>query len=354
MAVLRRIKDKIKKAVLKKKVSVSAKTKKTVSRKKKAKPPVVASVQAFPLEMRKELLGVQEMAVEKSKFSHPQVKKFRRSLPAELPGQYNKDMMALQVRDPWWLHCYWEVAANTWSSLRERLKDLFNSAKKVLRVYDVSQINFNGKNSHKFFDIEVHHESTSWYIDTGGPGRSWCVDYGLKLANGDFITILRSNTVSTPLDGPSWITDEEWMIPEEMFGRLYGMGFGLGHSSPIGKAWQERFKRALFSGILSSPGMTSSGSPVMKKSKDRKFRLTVDCELIVYGATEPDAAVTIQGKPIKLRPDGTFTMRYALPDGKQAIPVKAVSNDKIEERTITPIVSRETRASNLVKEFARE
>jgi len=353
MAVLRRIKDKIKKVVQKKKASAPAKTKKTVLRRKKAKTPVVASVQAFPVEIRKELLGVQEMAVEKSKFSHPQVKKFRRSIPDELPGQYNKDLMGLQVRDPWWLHCYWEVAGNTWNSLRERLKDLFHSAKKVLRVYDVSQINFNGKNSHKFFDIEVHHESTSWYIDTGGPGRAWCVDYGLKLSNGDFITILRSNTVTTPTDGPSWITDEEWMIPEEMFGRLYGMGFGLGHSSPIGKAWQEKFKRALFSGVLSSPGMTSSGSPV-RKPKDRKFWLTVDCELIVYGATEPDAAVTIQGKPIKLRPDGTFTMRYALPDGKQVIPVKAVSSDEIEERAITPIVSRETRTSNLVKEFARE
>ena len=86
-----------------------------------------------------------------------------------------------------------------------------------------------------------------------------------------------------------------------------------------------------------------------RKPKQRKFWLIVDCELIVYGATEPDAKVSVQGKEIKLRPDGTFAMRFALPDGKQVIPVKAVSSDRIEERTITPIVSRETRTSNLIK-----
>ncbi|MFH1281281.1 MAG: DUF4912 domain-containing protein, partial [Candidatus Omnitrophota bacterium] len=64
---------------------------------------------------------------------------------------------------------------------------------------------------------------------------------------------------------------------------------------------------------------------------------------IVYGATEPDAKVTVQAKPIKLRPDGTFTLRYYLPDGKQIIPVKATSADELEERTITPIVTRETK-----------
>jgi len=223
------------------------------------------------------------------------------------------------------------------------LKEAFYAAKKVLRIYDVSQIVFDGANAHKFFDIEINHEANSWYIDTGGPGRSWCVDLGLRLPSGEFITIVRSNTVQTPIEGPSWITDEEWMIPEEMFGRLYGMGFGLGQSSPVGKAWQERVKKALFSGVLASPGITSAASPVKKLQKQRKFWLVVDCELIVYGATEPDATVYVQGKQIKLRPDGTFTLRYALPDGKQVIPVKAISSDNEEERTITPIVTRETK-----------
>jgi hypothetical protein len=170
------------------------------------------------------------------------------------------------------------------------------------------------------------------------------VDFGLLLTDGRFITIVRSNVVQAPIEGPSWITDEEWMVPEEMFGRLYGIGFGLGRSSP-GKAWRERVKRALFSGAMASPGMASMASPVKKVPRQRKFWLVVDCELIVYGATEPDAKLTVQDKEIKLRPDGTFTLRFALPDGKQVIPVKAISADLIEERTITPIVNRETKVS---------
>jgi hypothetical protein len=343
--VLRKIKDKINKIVKNKKSAKSAKE----ASAKKIKPQMVFT----PAPIKKEVLGAQEMAVEQSKFSHPEVRRVSRPMPQELPGQYGKDKMVLQVRDPWWLHCYWEITTHTWEKLKERLKEIFYSAKRVLRVYDVSHVIFSGKNAHRFFDIEVNQEANSWYIDAAGPGRSWCVDYGLKLPNGEFITILRSNTVTTPLDGPSWITDEEWMIPEEMFGRLYGMGFGLGRSSP-GKAWQERFKKALFSGVLASPGITSVASPVKKRLKERKFWMVVDCELIVYGATEPDAKVTVQGRRINLRPDGSFTLRYALPDGKQVIPVKAISADEIEERTITPIVSRETKSSEVVKEFSRE
>jgi hypothetical protein len=242
--------------------------------------------------------------------------------------------MILLVRDPWWLYTYWELTNATVDKFKNELGDNFYKSTRVLRVYDVTNIIFNGNNANRFFDIVINDFASSWYIDAAGPGRSWCVDLGLRLPNGRFITILRSNVVQTPLDGPSWITDEEWMIPDDMFARLYGMGFGLGRSSPVGKHWRER--------IISSPGIASMASPV-KKPQARGFWLKVDCELIVYGATESDAKVTVQGRPINLRPDGTFTLRFALPDGKQVIPVKAISADKVEERVITPIVTRETK-----------
>ena len=300
-------------------------------------------------EVKKEILGVRETAIEQTKFSHPETIRKPRVMPEDLPYQYNKDKIILQVRDTRWMHAYWEVTGSTFGRLKDELGQEFYRSRKMLRVYDISQIIFNGQNAHRFFDIQVNDLANNWYIDTGGPGRSWCVDYGLLLSDGRFITIVRSNTAHTPLEGPSGITDEEWMIPDDMFARLYGMGFGLGRSSPVGKAWQERVKQVLFSGVFASPGMASMASPVKKISKERKFWLKVDCELIVYGATEPDAKVTVQDREIKLRPDGTFTLRFAFPDGKQVIPVKAISSDNIEERTITPIVSRETKSSSLIK-----
>ncbi len=295
---------------------------------------VIKAKTALRGETVKASLGTQELSVGTTKFSNPEIRRLPKTFPQELPSQYGVDKMVLMVRDPWWLYTYWEIKQETVERLKHELKDEFYKAKRLLRVYDVTNIIFNGSNANRFFDIQIHEFANNWYIDAGAPGRSWCVDLGLKLSDGRFITILRSNVVQTPLDGPSWITDEEWMIPDDMFARLYGMGFGLGRSSPVGKAWRER--------MISSPGIASMASPV-KKPQKRGFWLRVECELIVYGATEPDAKVTVQGKPINLRPDGTFTLRFALPDGKQVIPVKAVSADQVEDRTITPIVNRETK-----------
>ena len=260
----------------------------------------------------------------------------------DLPLKYEKDVIVLQVRDPWWLHAYWEVCEKTYQRLKNELSRLFESAKKILRIYDVSFINFNGSNAHRYFDIELNHNAQSWYIDTGGPGRSWCVDLGLRLSDGRFITIVRSNIVTTPLDGPSWVSDEEWAVPEELFARLYTSAVGLGGSPvKLKKPWEEFKMRSFASGGISSIGF----SPGRKQEgeRSRKFWLVVNTELIVYGATEPDAKVTVAGRAIALRPDGTFSLRFSLPDGKQVLPVKATSPDGIDERIITPVVTKETK-----------
>ena len=327
MAKIKKVKPKTKSKIKLKKSMPKAKSASKIKKVRHAKASLV------PKE-KKDDLSKQEVVIGAVKFSHAKSMLMQDSFQQELPSRYGRDMMVLAVRDPWWLYTYWEVKDSTWNKFREELREEFNKAKRVLRVYDVSSILFNGFNANKFFDIEVREDALSWYIDIAVPGRSWCVDFGLLLADGRFITILRSNVVETPLDGPSWITDEEWMVPEEMFMRLYGMGFGLGKTSPAGGVWRK--------GAVSSPGIASMASPV-KKQPSRNFWLEVNCELIVYGATEPDAKVTVQDKPISLRRDGTFTLRFALPDGTQVIPVKAVSKDGVDKRKITPIVRRDTK-----------
>lgn len=323
MGLLERIKNKLKASIKGKKASLV---------KRKAVPELKSREEARPMGAT--------VAVEESKFyTGPEIPAVRlQPFIWELPAGYGHDKIVLQVRDPWWLHSYWEFTTSTLDKIKAELGASSQGAKTILRVYDVSFIEFNGTNAHSYFDIEVQ-DANNWYIDTQGPGRSWCVDLGLRLSDGRFIKIVRSNSVTTPLDGPSWQTDEEWMIPEDLFARLYGLGIGTG-SSPVGirKVWQERLKRELGSGAFVSGGF----SPVKKKQK-RGFWFVLNTELIVYGATEADAKVTMQGKPVNLRPDGTFSLRFALPDGKQVIPVKAVSAHGLEERTITPIVTRETK-----------
>ncbi len=57
----------------------------------------------------------------------------------------------------------------------------------------------------------------------------------------------------------------------------------------------------------------------------KQFWLNVNAELVLYGATEPGARVTICGWPIRLRPDGSFSCRFALPEGRYVLVVAAVS-----------------------------
>lgn len=75
-------------------------------------------------------------------------------------------------------------------------------------------------------------------------------------------------------------------------------------------------------------------SPTIKPGRPgaKGFWFNVNAELIIYGATEPDATVTIAGRRIKLRRDGSFSYRFALPDGDYELPVVAVSADQTDGR----------------------
>jgi hypothetical protein len=76
--------------------------------------------------------------------------------------------------------------------------------------------------------------------------------------------------------------------------------------------------------------------------KPKGFWFNVNAELVIYGATEPDAKVTLGGHPIKLRTDGTFSFRFALPDGQYDLPALAVSADGTDSRAADLKFSRRT------------
>ncbi len=256
----------------------------------------------------------------------------------ELPSGYGDNKIVLLVRDPYWLHSYWEMIDEKKMQVEQEARAGWNELRKVLRVYDVTGVNFNGFNANKYYDIDLTPEASNWYINVGEPNRSWCVDLGIITPDGKFILIARSNIVTTPRDGASDVIDEEWMSVEEDFYKLYGLWGGFAGASPgkaqIKKMIKERLQKELSSGAVSS---------FVRPVKYRGFWLVVNTELIVYGATEPDATVTVQGRPIKLNCDGTFSLRFALPNGEQVIPVKGISADKGEERTITQIVKKHTK-----------
>ena len=255
------------------------------------------------------------------------------------PGYGDNKIVAL-VRDPWWIFTYWEILKDKEAEAVGRIRQSGDDPEKsILRVYDVTDVNFNGKNAHSYFDIDLKGLASTWYINVGTPDRAWVIEIGIVTKKGSFYALARSNTVRTPRFGMSDQLDAEWAIPEDDYWKMFGLsgGFGVGKGS---LEVREMFKKRLEEQISSA--QISSAASFFRKPPERKFWLVVNCELIVYGATEPDAKVTVQGKEITLRPDGTFALRFALPDGKQVIPVEAVSNDGVDHRKITPIVIRKT------------
>ena len=98
-------------------------------------------------------------------------------------------------------------------------------------------------------------------------------------------------------------------------------------------------------GAPTSPAGAISGisSPSSQPGRlEKGFWFNVNAELIVYGATEPDATVSIGGRKIKLRPDGSFSYRFALPDGDYEMPVVAISADQTDGRAAELKFSRNT------------
>lgn len=254
----------------------------------------------------------------------------------ELPDNYGDNQIYLLVRDPYWIYSYWEIQDDYQRENLAKLGGSWDHVVSVLRVYDT----FEAGKAPSVSDIVLRNMVKCWYINTQ-PNHSYYVEIGLLHRDGRFVCLARSNHVTTPRSGMSEIIDEQWMSID--FDKMYALsgGFQVGKSSAeLRQLMEERFKNAITSG--SGAGAVSSLSSPVKPAQKRGFRFWLECELIIYGGTEPDAKVTMQGRPVQLRPDGTFTLRYGLPDGKFVFDCHAESSDGIEERIITPVVSRNT------------
>ena len=274
-------------------------------------------------------------------------------MPRELPSGYGKDRIVAMVRDPYWIHCYWELTQQALARAEAALDLEWHGSRPILRVLDVTGREGSVTSERVVRDIEIHGGCKSWYIDVPQPPRSFRVDIGYLSKGGRFYVMARSNVVTTPRAGLSDVLDETFAdLDEQQADRIYAMSSGY-EASPssidVKHFLDEKLRRpiggpsvtTLGSGGLSSPmGLMGVGGATRK----RDFWFQIDAELIVYGATEPGSRVTIQGQPVALRPDGTFTMRFKLPDSRQILQAVAVSPDGMQERTVILAVERNTRA----------
>lgn len=286
-----------------------------------------------------------EEAIERSKYDVGAPTKDLSSKPLKaIPDGYGKDRIVAMVRDPYWLHVYWELTHQAVQRAEAALGQDWHGSKPILRVFDVSSNETTSTSESVVRDLDIHGGCNSWYVEVQNPPRSYRVDVGYLSKRGHFFVLARSNVVSTPRAGVSDRLDENWAdFDTAQAEKIFAMssGYESAHAASsleLKELFEERLRRP-----IGSPAVSSLASGAGPGAKARKFWFQLDAELIVYGATEPNARVTLQGEPVKLRPDGTFTMRFSLPDGRQIIPAVASSADGVEERTVVLAVERNTK-----------
>jgi len=328
----------------------SAATRKTASsRSKVAEPAVEPAVDEVRVVNEEQIVAqaptdVREQFVEAMHAPAPEAPE------AELPPEYGDTKVVLLVRDPEWVFAYWEL--NDETRARYGLpREGFNK-RLVLRVYNVTGRKWPEEKAQYCFDIDVGPYANNWYIRVPESDASWVAELGLFEDDGTYVPIVASNVAHVPRQGMSAETDEQWMVIEETFRKIYESsgGFrlhdGWRGSEELWRHIQKHVYPALAGGaqLGGSALMGSGGVAAMKQPQEQAgFWLVAETELILYGATEPTARVTVNEEEVTLRPDGSFTQRYALPDGGLKLVIRAESADGKHERIITKEVHKQTR-----------
>jgi hypothetical protein len=292
----------------------------------------------------------------------------------ELPDSYGTKKLYMVARDPQWLFAYWDL---TWQQYQEAAHSA-HDGKVFLQLY--------WQNGERAQQIQINESSRNWYLHVGQPDTAFYAELGFYRQDGKFEVISRSGTIATPRDNLSSRTDARFVtIPfhfsfaqlfemikghmhpdEELVDALarlqddgfpfpftVGKGTDLSHeqheelvshlagdftrrrwvgSLEITETLRRRLQEMVSSGQwTSSGGVSSMSSPF--GGRERGFHMHVNAELIIYGGTDPNAKVRIDGQDITLRPDGTFSYHFTLPDGKFHIPIEATAPDGEERRS---------------------
>ncbi|MGB3208086.1 MAG: DUF4912 domain-containing protein [Crinalium sp.] len=319
----------------------------------------------------------------------------------DLPAGYGESRIVLMPRDPQWAYTYWDIPNEHKEELRRQ-----GGQQLALRLYDVTDINIEYQSPHSIQEYPSDELAREWYLPMPVSDRDYVVDIGYRCADGRWLVLARSAPVRVPPVYPSdWIEDQfvtvSWeedlrsqtileLVPpskkaaataapagstatgygtsnatgnpiyDDIFGmaqsaeaqRVAGSLYGSMQQAPV---HEQAISSYVFpSGVgmwavptasglnMSGVGMSGVGFGAAPSIRPRQFWLVADAELIVYGATEPDATVTIGGRPIKLNPDGTFRFQMSFQDGLIDYPIMAVAVDGEQTRSIHMKFNRET------------
>ncbi len=231
-----------------------------------------------------------------------------------LPDAYSTPYLVCLVKNVHWVYVFWELTEELLDKGHQEL-DHDPATRKVLRVW-------KGEAPQRSLvcDLPLEADLGGQYVYLPDPGCRYQMEIVL-VGTQRSVSLLTSNFIITPFGQVCEDEDGEWASIDELY-RQYQAVEGKYLSSP--QLWQ-----------LSSP-MRRPPQPL------DKIDLIVETELVIYGKATPGAAVYVQGEAVSTNPDGSFTLRYALPEGCSIFPIKAISKDGSQKQTLVPLVIKET------------
>jgi hypothetical protein len=264
-------------------------------------------------------------------------------------------------RDPQWAYVFWEI------SEEDRDRALQDGAQQLcLRVADVTGLAGGSTHPHTLQEVVVDSHATEWYLPVPLSDRDYRVELGYRRGGGGWISLAYSSVARVPalhpseqiLDqfvpfsletapsvAPSPVEPADAGLHERLYQTATARWRRLGRGSEAFHELEEGLESGA-GGQLSAAGMWASGRSESGAggvgARQRSFWLVADAELIVYGATDPSARLTIGGEEVPLSADGTFRIQVPFRDGQQVYPIEAVAADGEQKRSITLEFRRST------------
>jgi glycosyltransferase involved in cell wall biosynthesis len=119
------------------------------------------------------------------------------------PISQRGDLIALLMVNPHLGYVTWHLQEQSVARVTDDQNRAFAHASPVVRVYDVTDIIFDGSNAHTSFDLAVGRVSGNYYFRVDRLGRNYLAEVGLKNRQGVFYPLNRSNTAYFDRDRPS-------------------------------------------------------------------------------------------------------------------------------------------------------
>jgi hypothetical protein len=271
---------------------------------------------------------------------------------AALPEAYGTAKLLLAARDPHWLYAHWDLTREQ----QRQYNALAADRHLVVRVYPGTV------GARPATEVPVHPESQHWFIHVDSADTRYVAELGYYPRRQQWVTVAVSSPAVTPADAAS--TDQTLRFatipaqtrlmqlaapvketaPADLLPAVAAQERALAEMVALPLVWPERTgsaaapelvrgrgEKEIAPSQLAQPtplgGEAEGVSSAMAPAEQRPggFWFNVNAELVLYGATEPGASVSVGGRPVPLRPDGTFSCRCSLPDGEHEVTVSALS-----------------------------